>query len=362
MERVLIWGTGKYCEKKYKSICELYEVVAFIDNNRNKIDYQHKDVVSYSQINEYKWDYIIILVYNFFEIIPYIRDMGVSPNKILLGANYKPYFGIERTYMADGRNRIEINEKFDIVYKGEDGASIIINSWDDLAYYFQTRKNEVIQYIRALPDLPVERAQGALIGKSIKRFYVDNYIYKNRRSIRGVVGEMEDRRYTELYGDTRRIRESYIIEHYVDFPENERFGLDMDLSTGEGVIAEKFDCFICTQTLTYIINLEKAIDSLIKMLKQGGILLITFPGMLHRASAQELDAYKPLYGILPSAIHKLLTPYLDNIEYSMEVYGNVKCAVATLYGIPSDVFTEEEMLKKDEDYPLLVGMKIKKTF
>lgn len=362
MDKVLIWGTGKYCEGKYKNISKLYDVSAFIDNNCDKQTFYQRNVIPPSRINEYEWKYIIILVANFFEILQDIKRMRIPAEKILLGVNYKPYTGRERMYMAGGRKHIAINKDYQVIYWEEgDNNSIVVNGWEDVNTYFQERKKEMIQYIRRLPDVPVERGQGALIGKSIKRFYTEDYISKNRYDIRGVVGEMEDRRYTKMFGSENLIEKSYIIEYHANFPEEEKFGLGIDLSTGEGVVCEKFDCLICTHTLSYVLNLENAIDNLLKMIKPGGNLLITVSGMLHSPSAQELEDYKLLYGILPAVIRKILARYCDEIEYSLETYGNLKCAVATLYGVSSDAFTREELLIVDEDYPLLVGVKIRKN-
>ena len=361
MDKILIWGTGKYCERKYNSIAKLYEISAFVDNRGDKHTFHQKDVITKNCIHEYRWDYIMILAVNFFEILQDISAMGIPEEKVLVGANCKPYIGNERMYMADGRNSIEIRKEYKVIYQdGETDRSVVINNWEDINTYFQDRKKEAMRYINTLPDRPIERAQGALIGKSIKRFYTENYMQKNQQEIQGIVGEMESRLYTKMFGNGEAIEESYIAEYHADFPEEEKYGLDIDLSTGEGCVNEKFDCFICTHTFSYVLNLENAMDNLLKMLKSGGVLLITFAGMLHRASAQELETYKPLYGILPHTIHKILAKYCDEIEYSLETYGNLKCAVATLYGISSDAFSKEELLVKDEDYPLIVGVKIRK--
>lgn len=361
MKKVLIWGTGKYCERKYDSISALYEIVAFVDNSHDKTTFHHREVITRAQISEYDWDYIIILATSFFDILQDMKKINIPSEKILLGVNFRPYFGKEKGYMADGRNQIRVNQNYQVVYYGEDGGNIVIENLQDIDLYLQKREAEVVKYIKALPDVPLERAQGSLIGKSVKRFYTDDFMQKNRQFICGIVGEMEDRRYTRLFGDEKLIQESYIVEYHANFSKDEKFGLDMDLSTGEGVTPEKFDCFICTHTLSYILDVENAVKCLIKMIKPGGTLLLTFAGMIHRASAQELDKYKPAYGILPNTICTILASYDHEIKYSMEVYGNIKCAVANLYGIPSDGFTEEELLKRDEDYPLIVGVKIQKN-
>ena len=219
----------------------------------------------------------------------------------------------------------------------------------------------VVKMIKDLPDDPVERAQGALSGKSIKRFYTDDFIGNHKDIIRGVVGEMEDRRYTRSYGVSERIEQSYVVDKYDKFGSKEQYGLNMDLETGEGIKNDFFDTFICTHTLTYISNPPKAIRNIVKILRPGGgTALMTFAGMLHRASAQELDLYKPYYGILPHIIPKVLKEFENEVTYQITTYGHIKTATATLYGIPSEYFSEQELMAKDDDYPLIVAVVIKR--
>ena len=51
-----------------------------------------------------------------------------------------------------------------------------------------------------------------------------------------------------------------------------------DLSSGEGLPADTFDCVICTQTLHVIWDFRAAIRNLQRMLKPGGVLLDDRPG------------------------------------------------------------------------------------
>ena len=221
-------------------------------------------------------------------------------------------------------------------------------------------RQKVVEMIKNLPDQPVERAQGALSGKSIKRVYSDDFIEKHRDLIHGIVGEMEDRRYTREYGLSEQIEQSYIVDKYRKFGSKEQYGLNMDLESGEGIKSGFFDTFICTHTLTYISNPPKAIRNIVEMLRPGGVALITFAGMLHRASAQELDLYKPYYGILPHIIPAILKCFGNEVSYHITTYGNIKAATATLYGIPSEFFSKQELMAKDADYPLIVAAVIER--
>lgn len=359
MEKILIWGTGNYCKKKITAIMgEEYFIIAYIANERNETIFCDKRVIAPDEIINYEYDRILILSSYFFDIIRQMKEMKVEPSKIILGVNFRPWVGIEKRFI-NSRVKIWINNEYQVFYKDELNKDIPIENWESLEEEKYKAEETVMEKIRLLPKFPVERGQGALgEKKSIKRVYTEDYISKNKQYIRGIVGEMEDRRYTKLFGDAKEIKESYIIQYNADYSEDENYGLDCDFSSGKGIVSDKFDCFICTHTLTYIINLKNAVDNILRMMKHGGVILMTFAGMLHRASAQEIDAYKPYYGILPHAI----TEILDNSEqvkyWEIETYGNIRCAVATLYGIPSNNLSMDEIMEKDSDYPLIIGVRI----
>ena len=52
-----------------------------------------------------------------------------------------------------------------------------------------------------------------------------------------------------------------------------------DLATGDGIPEGRFDCVICTQTLHVIYEVENSIATLQRMLKPGGVALVTIPGI-----------------------------------------------------------------------------------
>ena len=61
--------------------------------------------------------------------------------------------------------------------------------------------------------------------------------------------------------------------------QNDRRTITLDLTQCDAAPSQVFDCIICTQTLFEIYDYTAAVRSLFKMLREGGVLLATFPGI-----------------------------------------------------------------------------------
>lgn len=62
-------------------------------------------------------------------------------------------------------------------------------------------------------------------------------------------------------------------------PGNPRATLVADLADAPELPSAAFDCFVCTQTLTYVWPLREAIRTIHRILKPRGVVLATLPGI-----------------------------------------------------------------------------------
>ena len=62
-------------------------------------------------------------------------------------------------------------------------------------------------------------------------------------------------------------------------PSNADATIVADLSEPNSLPANRFDCFILTQTLQLVSDLEAALENAWQSLTSGGVLLITLPGI-----------------------------------------------------------------------------------
>ncbi len=112
---------------------------------------------------------------------------------------------------------------------------------------------------------PVSKIFGSDRGNPIDRYYIEKFLNENRSFIYGDVLEVGRDKYTKKFGGENVTRSS--ILHI-----NENFNADLigNLETGIGIPENKFDCFICTQTLLCIYDVRSAVRNALKLVKPHG--------------------------------------------------------------------------------------------
>jgi SAM-dependent methyltransferase len=119
--------------------------------------------------------------------------------------------------------------------------------------------------------------------------------------------------------------------------------------------ADAFDCIICTQTLHFIYDISAAFRTLRRILKPGGILLATFPG-IGQTSCQKLNE-RYCWALTTLATRRLCEEVFADVNVEIEAYGNVLAAVAFLEGLAVGELRKEELDHHDPDYELLISLR-----
>jgi glycosyltransferase involved in cell wall biosynthesis/SAM-dependent methyltransferase len=185
-------------------------------------------------------------------------------------------------------------------------------------------------------------------GKPIDRRYIENFLSRNAEDIKGPVLEIDDNSYTTRYGGDR-VTHSDVL--HVS-PDNPRATLVGDLAEGHNLPSEAFDCIVLTQTLQFVFDVHKAVATLHRMLKPGGVLLLTVPGV---SSIDREPKWSPLWTLSPTALSRLLKEKFDGANISVIAYGNVLAAVAFLHGLAEDELRPSELDAHDPQYPVIVA-------
>ena len=111
-------------------------------------------------------------------------------------------------------------------------------------------------------------------GTPVDRYYIERFLAAHAGDVRGNVLEVKDADYTKRYG--RDVVRTDVLD--ID-PANSQATIVADLSTGEGIPESFFDCFILTQTLQYIYDVRGAVAQCERLLRPGGVLLVTVPSL-----------------------------------------------------------------------------------
>ncbi|MGH7835051.1 MAG: class I SAM-dependent methyltransferase, partial [Candidatus Binatia bacterium] len=121
---------------------------------------------------------------------------------------------------------------------------------------------------------PVSRHFGMDRGLPIDRYYIERFLSEHRAEIRGRVLEIGDDFYTQKFGGGRVSKADVL--HVTE--DNPRATLIVDLTCADSIPSNTFDCIICTQTLQMIYDFRAALGHVHRILKPGGVVLMTSHG------------------------------------------------------------------------------------
>jgi SAM-dependent methyltransferase len=181
-----------------------------------------------------------------------------------------------------------------------------------------------------LPAEPFSRSFGLDHGTPIDRVHIEAFLERHRADVRGAVLEILEPVYTERFG--AGVTRSEVLDAAADAP---RATIRGNLETGENLPAGAFDCFICTQTFSYTLDVQAAVRNAARVLKPGGVLLCSVPGISQqRAAGAKEQEFPDLYRFTSHALRRLLEAEFAEVE--VEAFGDVRSAAQFLYGIPAE--------------------------
>jgi glycosyltransferase involved in cell wall biosynthesis/SAM-dependent methyltransferase len=176
-------------------------------------------------------------------------------------------------------------------------------------------------------------------GGPVDRYYIENFLQQEAPSIRGRVLEIGDNSYTMQYGG-KQVTESDIL--HVD-TSNPRATFIGDLSSAPQIPDNTFDCLVLTQTLHLIYDFREALQTCYRILKPGGSLLLTVPGITPIDRGEWKETW--YWSFTDKALHRLFTETFLPGSFTIASFGNVYAASTYLYGMGLP-----EVNKEDLDY------------
>jgi SAM-dependent methyltransferase len=133
-----------------------------------------------------------------------------------------------------------------------------------------------------------------------------------------------------------------------------------DLATGSGIPDDRFDCVICTQTLHVIYEVEAAIGTLRRMLKPGGVALVTIPGIT-QTCRPDRDLWGDYWRFTTLSARRLFETAFAPEDVRVEAYGNVLASIAFLHGLAVEDLRRDELEPRDPDYEMLIAVRARRA-
>ena len=186
-------------------------------------------------------------------------------------------------------------------------------------------------------------------GKPVDRWYIERFLSQHRADVRGAVLEVAESTYTQWYGDGD-VTTSDVLHH----KGNDESTVVGDLTTGDGLPTAAYDCFICTQTLPFIYDVHAAVRGMASVLRPGGVVLATVPGM-SQVSREDKRDWGDWWRFTSQGTERLFSEAFDDVQ--VEAHGNVLSAAAFLYAYAAEELTAEELGHRDPDYELLITVR-----
>lgn len=200
---------------------------------------------------------------------------------------------------------------------------------------------------------PVSNVFGYDRGRPIDRYYIESFLTQHAGLVRGRVLEVGDDSYSKEFGGSRISYQDVL--HVV--PGHPGATIIADIANAPHIPSDTFDCIIFTQTLQYLYDPHAAIATLFRILKPGGTLLATMPG-LSRILRDQADTESDCWRFTEFSVKRLFAESFDN--FTVQTYGNVLSAVAFMEGLATFELRKEELEYHDPDFQVVIAVRATK--
>lgn len=198
---------------------------------------------------------------------------------------------------------------------------------------------------------PISSCWGLDRGQPIDRYYIENFMARYSPDIRGRVLAIGDHFYTRKYGGDR-VTQSDVLHVEAGNPEATIVG---DLTDAPHIPSNSFDCFILTQTLQLIYEVQLALQTAYRILKPGGVLLVTIPGITPLNDHEWNQCW--CWSFTTLSAQRLFAEQFPAENIEIASFGNVLAATAFLQGLAVQEVQTAELDYCDPGYPVTITIR-----
>jgi SAM-dependent methyltransferase len=197
---------------------------------------------------------------------------------------------------------------------------------------------------------PVSHSWGFDRGTPVDRYYIEQFLSEHRDDVRGRVLEIKDSAYTDRFGTGVEVSEVLDMDG-----ANPRATVVADLAAADHVPSDSFDCFVLTQTLHLIYDVQAAVAHAHRILRPGGVLLVTAPvtSRILPRYGLEMDHWR----FTPASCRRLFGDAFGPERVTVTAYGNVLACKAFLDGVAAEELPRRKLDVHDPYFPLVVTVR-----
>ena len=201
-----------------------------------------------------------------------------------------------------------------------------------------------------MEKVPLSSEWGFDRGTPIDRYYIERFLESHAGDIHGRVLEVKNSDYTRAYG--RGVTRAEVLDISGDNP---LATLVADLSRPDQLPEGTFDCFVLTQTMQFIYEVQAVVQSAHRLLAPGGVLLATVPSVSRIA-----PRYGPtteFWRFTAASCTRLFGDVFGEHNVEVRTHGNVLSAAAFLYGATLEEIPREKLDVDDPFFPLIISVR-----
>jgi glycosyltransferase involved in cell wall biosynthesis len=189
-------------------------------------------------------------------------------------------------------------------------------------------------------------------GLPVDRYYIERFVQQHARDIAGHVLEVRDDAYTRRFGGSKVTR----VDVLHPTTDNPKATIVADLTAADHVPGDTFDCIVLTQVLPFIPDLEAAVRTLHRLLRPGGVVLATMPG-ISQIVRYDMDRWGDYWRFTSLSARRLFECAFPGGDVNVEAHGNVLAATAFLQGLSTRDLRPDELDYHDPDYEVLITVR-----
>jgi SAM-dependent methyltransferase len=198
---------------------------------------------------------------------------------------------------------------------------------------------------------PISREFGYDRGLPIDRYYIERFLETHRRDIAGRTLEIGDDEYTHRYGGAHTTRRDVLHVHAA----NPAATIVGDLADAPQIADRTFDSIVVTQTLHLIFDDNSAVATLHRILRPGGVILATFPGISQLSGDEWSRTWS--WGFDSRLARLLFACRFGENNVTVEAHGNSLAAAGFLLGLATVELDPVQLDAHEAGCELLVAVR-----
>ncbi len=201
---------------------------------------------------------------------------------------------------------------------------------------------------------PVNRDWGWDRGVPLDRPFIEQFIRTHRGDMYGRILEIKEPEYSSRYArpgaqvDILDINSANKLANIID-----------DMQSCAQISDNTYDCVILTQVLQLVPDFGKAIATAARILKPGGVLLLTVCGITQGISSTEGNF---CWSFFQPGVKHVLSQHFDIKKLLLHSHGNVGLAASFLMGLTVSDVPPDLLSTEDPEYPIVVTARAVKSF